>query len=134
VLINNEPRDRRRPDQHPVVRPGTTPPNATTADAGKKTNSAATAPSGNAPQVTLMITPEQIQRERNEAVQFLNTARTDLRALQGRRLTAEQANTMGQADEYVRQAQQALDQGDVDKARNLANKAVVLANALVGTP
>jgi hypothetical protein len=123
VVINNEPRGRSTP-QHPIA----AKPQPVTAN-GKNTPPA-TAPASSSPQLTIG-SPEQLQRDRQETVQYLNNARTDLKALEGKRLSNEQTSTVAQANEYVREAQSALDQGDVLKAHNLAWKASLLAGALV---
>ena len=82
------------------------------------------------PLLTPGLTPAQQQEYRNSTASLLNQARQDLNVLNGRNLTAEQVATRTQASEWVRQAQIALNQGDLVRAQNLARKAAVLTRAL----
>ena len=82
------------------------------------------------PLLTPGLTSAQQQEYRNSTVGLLNRARQDLNILNGRNLTAEQVATRTQASEWVRQAQIALNQGDLVRAQNLARKAAVLTRAL----
>jgi len=82
------------------------------------------------PLLTPGLTPSQQQEYRNSTVGLLNQARQDLRVLNGRNLSSEQVATRTQASEWVRQAQIALNQGDLVRAQNLARKAAVLTRAL----
>lgn len=82
------------------------------------------------PLLTPGLSPSQQQEYRNSTTNLLNQARRDLNVLNGRNLNTEQVATRTQASEWVRQAQIALNQGDVVRAQNLARKAAVLTRAL----
>lgn len=82
------------------------------------------------PLLTPGLTQTQQQEYRSSTSSLLNQARQDLNILNGRNLTTEQVATRTQASEWVRQAQIALNQGDLVRAQNLARKAAVLTRAL----
>lgn len=82
------------------------------------------------PPLTPGLTPSQQQGYRNSTNALLNQARQDLGVLNGRNLSSDQVATRTQASEWVRQAQIALNQGDLVRAQNLARKAAVLTRAL----
>ena len=85
-----------------------------------------------APPLTPALTPQQQAAVRNQALAALERARNDLRLLAGRRLFGSAAATRAQAGEYVRQAEQALQEGDAMRAQTLAAKAETLARFLLG--
>lgn len=87
---------------------------------------------GPAPQLTSELTPEETTRYRRTAGEWLDAASHDLALTARWRLNDEQAATRAQANEYIRQARTALGQGAVVRAQNLAHKALVLAEALLG--
>jgi hypothetical protein len=101
------------------------------APASKATTDAAhTGDDNPLPLLTPGLTPSQQQEYRNSTTNLLNQARRDLNVLNGRNLNTEQVATRTQASEWVRQAQIALNQGDLVRAQNLARKAAVLTRAL----
>jgi hypothetical protein len=84
------------------------------------------------PPLTPALTPQQQAAVRGQALAVLERARNDLRLLAGRRLFGSAAATRAQAGEYVRQAEQALQEGDAMRAQTLAAKAETLARFLLG--
>ncbi|HUX67985.1 MAG TPA: hypothetical protein VMV31_10920 [Terriglobales bacterium] len=84
------------------------------------------------PQLTAGLSPQQQAAYRNRTLALLQRTQRELAILQQRRLGAEASATRAQAGEYVRQAQQALGQGDVVRAETLAQKAETLARFLLG--
>lgn len=84
------------------------------------------------PPLTPAFSPQQQAGIRNQALAILQRARKDLATLAGRRLFGGAAATRAQAGEYVRQAEQALQEGDVMRAQTLATKAETLARFLLG--
>lgn len=93
---------------------------------------AATPPSPPPPPLTAGLDPQQQAYYRRQAAATLQQANAVLQRLQARRLGPAAAATRAQANEYVRQAQQALALGDVVRAQTLADKAVTLARFLAG--
>ncbi len=92
----------------------------------------AAADAGPQPQLTSELTPEEAARYRRTAAEWLDAASHDLKLTANRQLAAEEAATRAQANEYISQAQAALAEGAVVRAQNLAHKALVLAEALLG--
>lgn len=117
-VVRRHPRENNHSSRHPatVNRSGPDAP--------------ARASNGNLPLLTPGLSPAEEHAYRAATVQFLNQARQDLSVLNGRNLSADQVATRTQASEFVRQAQIALNQGDVVRAQNLARKATVLTHAL----
>lgn len=89
-------------------------------------------PAGPAPQLTSQLTTEQSAGYRRTTAEWLDAANHDLALTAHWRLNDEQIATRAQANEFIRQARAALDQGAVVRAQNLAHKALVLAEALLG--
>ncbi|MGH9395061.1 MAG: hypothetical protein ACRD1E_12885 [Terriglobales bacterium] len=84
------------------------------------------------PQLSGGVSPAQATASRQRTIIVLNQTERSLQLLNARRLNAEDTATRAQAGEYVRQARQALAQGDVVRAANLADKADTLARFLLG--
>jgi len=93
---------------------------------------AAAAADGPPPQLTTGLSPAQASEARQRTLNLLSQTDRALLTLNARRLNAEDSATRAQAGEYVRQARQALAQGDVVRAENLADKADTLARFLLG--
>ncbi len=87
---------------------------------------------GPAPQLTSQLTAGESAGYRRTAAEWLDAANHDLVLTAHWRLNSEQLATRAQANEYIRQARTALNQGAVVRAQNLAHKALVLAEALLG--
>lgn len=84
------------------------------------------------PQLTTGLSPAQTAEVRQRTLILLSQTDRALQTLNLRRLNAEDAATRAQAGEYVRQARQALAQGEVVRAENLADKADTLTRFLLG--
>lgn len=83
------------------------------------------------PQLTTKLSPSESEARLRSTNEWLDAAQHDLHLIAGRRLPADQEATRSQANEYIHQAQQALAQGDLVRAQNLAHKALVLAEAIL---
>lgn len=92
----------------------------------------ATAPETPPPPLNAGLSPQEQFAYRGQTLAVLQRAQHDLALLAPRALSANAAATRAQAGEYVRQAQQALAQGDLVRAQTLANKAETLARFLLG--
>jgi len=112
------------------------PPARRNSDAAPPRSDRPQAPTANAdqppPQLTAGLSPQQQNAYRSRTLALLQRTQRELAILQQRRLSAEASATRAQAGEYVRQAQQALGQGDVVRAETLAQKAETLARFLLG--
>ncbi|MGH9481080.1 MAG: hypothetical protein ACRD1L_03215 [Terriglobales bacterium] len=84
------------------------------------------------PQLSAGLSPAQQAASRDRTRALLAETERALKILNTRRLSGDAAATRAQAGEYVRQAQQALDQGDLVRAETLAQKAETLARFLIG--
>lgn len=84
------------------------------------------------PQLSDGLSASQRAQYRRSISAAMNEAQNGLRQLSGRNLDSQAAATRSQASEYVRQAQEALDQGDLVRSLNLAQKAVTLTRFLLG--
>lgn len=84
------------------------------------------------PQLSPGLSPQQQAAYRRSVLALLRQTQNDLKQLYGRNLAGEAAATRSQASEYVRQAQQALSDGDMLRAQTLAAKAQTLAQFLLG--
>lgn len=83
------------------------------------------------PQLTTKLSPQETEERRRSTNEWLDAAQHDLQLVANRNLAAPQEANRQQANEYIRQARQALDQADVVRAQNLAHKALVLAEAIL---
>ena len=77
------------------------------------------------------VTNEQASRQRQSTTQLLATTDTNLRQLASRQLSAAQQDSVSQIRKYMEQAKAAEDAGDVQRAQNLASKALMLSDDLV---
>jgi hypothetical protein len=84
-----------------------------------------------AAQIAPGMSPEETTRRRQNTVQWLGSADGQLKQLAGRRLDAQQQETVGQIHNYMDGARSALKDGDVGRASNLAEKAHLLSDDLV---
>jgi hypothetical protein len=77
------------------------------------------------------VSNEQASRQRQSTTQLLATADTNLKQLASRQLSAAQQDSVSQIRKYMEQAKAAEDAGDVQRAQNLASKALMLSDDLV---
>lgn len=83
-----------------------------------------------ASQIVPGMTPEEANRQRQDAVKWLGSTDNELRQLAGRTLDTRQLDTVGQIHSYMEGARSALKEGDVGRANTLAQKAHLLAEDL----
>ena len=83
-----------------------------------------------AEQIAPDMTPEESTRERQRAMQSLDSADGRLRLLASRELSSQQRETVAQVHNYMNGAHSALKTGDVRRANILAEKAYLLADDL----
>jgi len=85
------------------------------------------------PQVQLApgVSNEQASRQRQSTTQLLATTDTNLKQLASRQLSVTQQEGVSQIRKYMEQAKAAEDAGDVQRAQNLASKALMLSDDLV---
>ncbi len=84
-----------------------------------------------ATQIVPGMTPAEVARERQSAEQWLQSTANELPRLADRPLDAQQQETVGQIRNYMNGARGALQEGDVSRARTLAEKAHLLADDLL---
>ncbi len=84
-----------------------------------------------AAQIVPGMTAEEAERERQNAQELLNSTYDLLMRLADRLLDAQQQETVGQIRNYMNGARGALQEGDVSRARTLAEKAHSLADDLL---
>jgi hypothetical protein len=137
----------RKPRKPKKPKPADTPPVTASAPAASS-NSQASAPSATA-QVT---PPAQVQntatsnsaigqltigdslsgeKTKHETADLIGTTQQGLIAINKRTLSNEEKATVAQIHNYLKQAQQAMDNGDADGARLLATRAKVLLDELM---
>jgi hypothetical protein len=144
----NEP----KADQTPSATPqATTPQKQTKATSGSKTKKrrrhkpAATKPgsdpskrvvrNGSTDEPIIQLSPglsdNQASSERQNTIQLLTTADTNLQKMSGRQFNATQQDVVSQIRKYIEQAKEAETAGDLQRAHNLALKARLLSDDLV---
>jgi hypothetical protein len=77
------------------------------------------------------VSNEQASRQRQSTTQLLATTDTNLKQLASRQLSETQQDSVSQIRKYMEQAKAAEDAGDVQRAQNLASKALMLSDDLV---
>jgi outer membrane biosynthesis protein TonB len=77
------------------------------------------------------VSNEQASRQRQSTTQLLATTDTNLKQLASRQLSTAQQDSVSQIRKYMEQAKAAEDAGDVQRAQNLASKALMLSDDLV---
>jgi hypothetical protein len=84
-----------------------------------------------AAQIAPDLAPAEAVRQRQNAEQWLGSTDLQLKQLAGRTLSAQQQETVGQIRNYMNGVRSALQEGDVQRANTLAEKAHLLADDLV---
>ena len=91
---------------------------------------------GSTPEPVVQIAPEmsddQASKHREGTAQLLATTDANLKKLDGQQLDASKQDVVKQIQTYVEQAKSAEAAGDLDRAHNLAVKAQLLSDDLVG--
>jgi hypothetical protein len=78
------------------------------------------------------LSPQQASHQIESTNQLLATSDANLKKISGRQLSANQQDTVKQIKSYMEQAKGAANDGDVQRAYNLALKANLLAAELAG--
>ena|SRR5271157_1081772 len=84
-----------------------------------------------AAQIVPGMTAEKAARARQTAQELLSSTDDQLKRLADRNLDAQQQETVGQIRNYMNGARGALQEGDVSRARTLAEKAYLLSDDLL---
>lgn len=84
-----------------------------------------------ATQIIPGMTLEDSNRQRQQSLELLAAADSDLKKLAARNLNSSQQETVSQIHHYVDVARSALDEGDIQRAHTLAQKAQLLSDDLV---
>ena len=79
------------------------------------------------------MTDEQSARTKEANADLLNQATANLQKVSGRPLTTEQQETANQIRKFVEQSKGADQEGDLQRAGTLANKAKLLSDSLEET-
>ena len=77
------------------------------------------------------VSNEQASRQRRSTTELLATTDTNLKQLASRELNRTQQDSVSQIRKYMEQANAAEKAGDVQRAHNLASKALLLSDDLV---
>jgi len=77
------------------------------------------------------VSNEQASRQRRSTSELLATTDTNLKQLASRELNRTQQDSVSQIRKYMEQAKTAEETGDVQRAQNLASKALMLSDDLV---
>jgi hypothetical protein len=77
------------------------------------------------------VSDEQASRQRQSTTILLATTDTNLKQISARQLSASQQESVSQIRKYMEQAKTAEAAGDVQRAQNLASKALLLSDDLV---
>lgn len=77
------------------------------------------------------VSDEQASRERQSTTQLLSSTDANLKQLSARQLNTTQQDSVSQIKKYMQQAKAAEEAGDVQRAQNLASKALMLSDDLV---
>jgi hypothetical protein len=78
------------------------------------------------------LTPQQLSDQRERTKELMAKCDADLKKISEKQLTASQQDTVNQIKSYLEQANQAVTDGDLQRAHNLALKANLLSTELAG--
>jgi hypothetical protein len=76
------------------------------------------------------LSEHEAELQRTSTNKLLQSSDESLKAVSGRQLTSEQANTVQQVNAYMQQSRSASEEGDLERAHNLALKARLLSDTL----
>lgn len=76
------------------------------------------------------LSEREAELQRTSTVKLLQSSDESLKAVSGRQLTSEQENTVQQVNAYMQQSRSASEEGDLERAHNLALKARLLSDTL----
>jgi hypothetical protein len=77
------------------------------------------------------MSPEQASSQRQSTTQLLAATDANLKQISSRPMNSSQQDSISQIRKYMEQAKAAEQAGDVERAYNLASKALLLSNDLV---
>ena len=77
------------------------------------------------------VSDEQASRQRQSTTQLLATTDANLKQLAAHPLNPTQQDSVSQVRKYMEQAKAAEEAGDMQRAQNLASKALMLSDDLV---
>ncbi len=77
------------------------------------------------------MSAEQASSQRQSTTQLLGTTDANLKEISTRQLSTSQQDSVSQIRKYMEQAKAAEADGDVQRAHNLASKALLLSDDLV---
>jgi hypothetical protein len=83
-------------------------------------------------QLSPRLSDHQASQQRDTTNELLMATDTKLKQVSARRLSPAQQDTMAQIRSYIQQAKSASNAGELDRAHNLALKAHLLSDELVG--
>lgn len=116
-------RKRRGKKNPPKVAVGTTPTKTVVQNGGTTDPTGALSPG---------LSQQQASQQLQKTNEKLSQTDANLKQISNRQLSAAQQDTVNQIKTYMEQAKTAASSGDVQRAYNLANKAHLLAEELVG--
>lgn len=76
------------------------------------------------------MSAEQADSQRENTSQLLTATDTNLKQISSRQLNSSQQDSVSQIRKYIEQAKAAEQAGDVQRAHNLASKALLLSDDL----
>jgi len=82
-------------------------------------------------QLAPTISAEQASSQRQSTAQLLTATEDNLKQIASRQLNSTQQDSVSQIRKYMEQAKAAESAGDVQRAHNLASKALLLSDDLV---
>jgi hypothetical protein len=115
------PVEKRRRRKSAVSNPTATPEKKVVRNGGTAAPAAQLAPS---------ISPEQASNQRQNTSQLLAAADANLKQISSRPTKSSQQDSLSQIRKYMEQARAAEQAGDVQRAHNLASKALLLSDDL----
>jgi hypothetical protein len=125
-----EPEPAASPAKRPASRPGASKP-APQPETPPPTESATPKPPP--PRITPGLSPQEQARLQQETLDAISLSEKNLKLADGRNLNSTQRDLAEKVRGFLAQAQEARNEGDWARARNLADKARVLSNELVNS-
>ncbi len=77
------------------------------------------------------MSAEQVSSQRQNTTQLLSATDANLKQISSRPMSSSQQDSISQIRKYMEQAKAAEQAGDVQRAHNLASKALLLSEDLV---
>jgi hypothetical protein len=120
----SKPKHKKKPVQSSADSPNDAPPKKVVTHGSTQTPTTHLAPG---------MTDEESAKSRAANADLLNQAGANLQKINGRTLTSEQQETQEQVRKFVEQSKAADQEGDLQRAGTLANKAKLLSDSLEET-